>query len=213
MITSNVLLNVTPWVATVEVTPGGGFGLIGLILLVGFVTYCVCKDASLPYWYKIALHEWNSNLEKRTRSHEEISDNLKEKVFAVVIRTKGGQVSDLESVLIQSLIELGCRVVSLPTALSQELHKGEFKVLEIADFILVGTAWQICDTSMGERHNNITRYHLDFKVFPGRENMILAAHNIMYGKEEWLIMGVLESINSAVMTYPNNPKDVEKASS
>lgn len=184
----------------VDGSTGGWFGLIVFLIFAGIVSYGLFTDSRKPSWYVTAQNEWEANSQNRPSLLQKIGNELSGKVFAVVIRTKGGQIADLESVLIQQLIDLGCKLVSLPAAKCQNLYKGEFESIEKVDFILVGTAWSLHSTELKEMQNNIMRHHLDFKIFPANENTILAAHNFMCGEEEWLVMSTIEVIASAVQS-------------
>ncbi len=174
----------------------GQLTLATLLVIAVYVIYRIRKGSRKPRWYTNDEKRWLENISQRRTRLKEIADLLKGKVFAVVIRVKGGQVSEYESILIQTLVELGCSVINLPLSVAQKLHQGEFQPVEKVNFIIVGTKWM--RTLEEERMSDTKRQGIDFKIFPGNENLILGAHNHEEGEVEWLTTQVLESIYAAV---------------
>lgn len=179
----------------------GTLTLITLLVAAVYVFYGVRKASKKPQWYLNDEKEWVENLTKRQSRLREIVDLVRGKTFAVAIRVKGGQVANYESLLIQTLVELECRVINLPLSVAQKLHQGEFQPVEKVDFIIVGTKW--IRTIEQERMSGTERQGVAFKIVPGNRNLILGAYSHEEGKEEWLTMKVLESICDTVKRIQN----------
>lgn len=116
--------------------------------------------------------------------------------IAVILREKGGSMSDYEAMVIEKLINLSAVIITIPMSLGNKFYSGQGKIeVRDADFIIIGTS---LTGRRGWNMSNKRQKIIGTRILTGDGALVIGAKEVAAYSDERLLFDMIEFIVSAV---------------
>ncbi len=177
--------------------------VVGILLILG--VYLFDKK-----WRREFKLECSAAKAERVAKRFEIGEILYGKKVCVIIRETNGSVSDLDTVIIEELVECGAHVLNIPVPQGNKLWKGDVDILfndSSVEFIILGTAWtERTDTFKAMSRGTTTIYTLDFRILTSDGKKVIVIGGSLIGL---LAANLFHRRGWDVQVYERVPEDLE----
>lgn len=165
-----------------------------LIIILSIVAFSILVYifAQKPNAYKEKEKRWDLGAQEREKELMTINENLSGKKLIVIIRTPDRKSSNIESVLIQILIDSGAKIIRLTRDEGDEMLYGN-KDLGYSCHVITG----IMKTD--ETTHDTFKHTLDLRIWnkeTEQEHVYRETAIIVEEKVEWLLFAFLQHVSS-----------------